>query len=38
MKIMIYNKQSILKIFVDKMAPKLQTAEWRRNHFTSWNL
>lgn len=38
MKSMIFSSNKVLKIFVDQISPKLQTAEWRRNVFSSWSL
>lgn len=37
-KSMIFNNSNLLNIFVEKIAPKLQTAEWRRNSYSSWSL
>lgn len=38
MKSMIYSNENILNIFVNRISPKLQTASWRRNVFSSWSL
>lgn len=37
-KVMIYNNKPLLDIFIDKIVPKLQTADWRRSFYTFWNL
>lgn len=38
MKKMIFEDEKLLNIFVDKIAHKLQKAEWRINLYSSWSL
>lgn len=33
-----YKEEKLFKIFINRLTPKLQEADWRKNTFLSWNL